>query len=578
MAEQQQQASNQAKVEINSKALSEELERELVSWVVDDSVSVPDMFVLTFRDPERTLIERSKAKVGSKVAVSLISEATPGGEKLVSGEITAIEADLDPLGTRTILRGFDESHRLFRGRVTQTYASVTYADVVKQVAQRAGIETGKIDSTSTVHEHVGQGNVSDWQFLRHLAAEVGYEVAVVDGKLEFRNPAQSDKAPKPGNNLATQDPLQLVFGSNLLRLHATVTSAEQVKEVSVRGWDPERKEAVVGQAPVETNGAKNSTTPAELAGKFGGDKRWVGTSVPHRTQAQVDVAAKAAATELAGAYAELDGTARGNPKLRAGTAVSLGRVGEPFDGRYVLTSTRHAYDADNGYTTSFTVSGRRERSLFGLAGGGGAQDGRHLIDGVVTAVVDDVHDPANLARVKVQLPWLGQDYVSHWARTVQPGAGKDRGQVVLPEVGDEVLVAFEQGDLNQPYVLGGLHNGVDKPPLGDGLVDGSTGAVKRRGFVSKLNHRLVFLDDESDKGIALLSGDDKLKLSLNGTTTTIKVTSAGKIEIEGATDVTVKAGANLNVEATSKLTLKGAQVEMTASGPVTVKGAQIKLN
>jgi uncharacterized protein involved in type VI secretion and phage assembly len=149
---------------------------------------------------------------------------------------------------------------------------------------------------------------------------------------------------------------------------------------------------------------------------------------------------------------------------------------------------------------------------------------------------------------------------------------------VLPEVGDEVLVAFEQGDLNQPYVLGGLHNGVDKPPLGDGLVDGSTGAVKRRGFVSKLNHRLVFLDDESDKGIALLSGDDKLKLSLNGTTTTIKVTSAGKIEIEGATDVTVKAGANLNVEATSKLTLKGAQVEMTASGPVTVKGAQIKLN
>jgi phage protein D/phage baseplate assembly protein gpV len=576
MAEQQQQASNQAKVEINGKPLPDDLERELIAWVVDDSISVPDMFVLTFRDPERTLIERSKAKVGAKVAVSLISEATPGGEKLVSGEITAIEADLDPLGTRTILRGFDESHRLFRGRVTHTYASVTYADVVRQVAQRAGIETGKIDSTSTVHEHVGQGNVSDWQFLRHLAAEVGYEVAVLDGKLEFRNPAASDKAPKASNDLSTQNPLQLVFGSNLLRLHATVTSAEQVKEVSVRGWDPERKEAVVGQAPVETNGAKNATTPAELAGKFGG-KSWVGTSVPHRTQAQVDVAAKAAAAELAGAYAELDGTARGNPKLRAGTAVSLGRVGEPFDGRYVLTSTRHAYDPDSGYTTSFTVSGRRERSLFGLTGGG-AGDGLPRIDGVVSAVVDDVHDPANQARVKVQFPWLGQEYVSHWARTLQPGAGKDRGQVVLPEVGDEVLVAFEQGDLNQPYVLGGVHNGVDKPPLGDGLVDGSTGAIKRRGFVSRLNHRLVFLDDEGDKGIALLSGDDKLRLSLNGSTTTIKVTSAGKIEIDGATDVTVKAGANLNVEATSKLTLKGAQVEMTASGPVTVKGAQIKLN
>jgi uncharacterized protein involved in type VI secretion and phage assembly len=149
---------------------------------------------------------------------------------------------------------------------------------------------------------------------------------------------------------------------------------------------------------------------------------------------------------------------------------------------------------------------------------------------------------------------------------------------VLPEVGDEVLVAFEQGDLNQPYVLGGLHNGVDRPPLGDGLVDGSTGAVKRRGFVSRLNHRLVFLDDDGDKGIALLTGDDQLRVALNGTTTTIKVTSAGKVEIDGATDVTVKAGANLTVEAGAKLALKGAQVDLAASGPVTVKGAQIKLN
>ena len=64
----------------------------------------------------------------------------------------------------------------------------------------------------------------------------------------------------------------------------------------------------------------------------------------------------------------------------------------------------------------------------------------------------------------------------------------------LPEVGDEVLVGFDHGDVDQPYVLGGLYNGVDKPPLQDDLIDGSDGKVNQRGFVSRLGHQLVFLD------------------------------------------------------------------------------------
>ena len=118
----------------------------------------------------------------------------------------------------------------------------------------------------------------------------------------------------------------------------------------------------------------------------------------------------------------------------------------------------------------------------------------------------------------------------------------------LPEVNDEVLVAFEQGDLRRPYVLGGLWNGVDKPKLGDGLVDGSTGDVKRRGFVSK-GHCLVFFDDDSDEGVAVLTGDKGLKVSLNKTKTTVHVSSSGAVKIDGAQDVRIKAGTNLAIEA-----------------------------
>ncbi len=117
--------------------------------------------------------------------------------------------------------------------------------------------------------------------------------------------------------------------------------------------------------------------------------------------------------------------------------------------------------------------------MLGLASGG-MRPG-HRQPGVVIAQVSDTQDPEKAGRVKLTFPWLSADYVSDWARTVQLGAGKDRGWTVLPEVGDEVLVAFEQGDFSRPTVLGGLYNGVDTMAAGPAdLIDSSSGAVNRR--------------------------------------------------------------------------------------------------
>jgi phage protein D len=574
MADQQQRHTNQLRVEVDGSPLADEVAQHLVAGVVDDDLNLPDLFSLSFRDGGREVIEQGRFQIGSKVRLSVVSDDSPGGEPLLSGEVTALEVEHDPGGTLTIVRGYDQSHRLFRGQRSQSYANVTYADVAGEVARRAGLRPGKIDATTPVHQHVSQGNQTDWQFLRGLAAEVGYEVVVVEGKLDFRRPSRSAEAPGSGD-LASENPLQLSLGSNLLRLRAVVTSAEQVREVEVRGWDVAQKRALIGSAPAATSSASLPVQPAELAVKFNGD-RHVGVEVPYRSQAEVDAAAKALAERVAGAFAELEGTARGNPKLRAGRPVSLGLVGEPFDGKYTPSSTRHVFDPDGGYTTAFTVSGRQQRSLRSLVGGGQGLD--LGLPGVVVGQVTDVRDPEGQGRVKLRYPWLSDGYVSDWARTVQPGAGSKRGAVVLPEVNDEVLVAFEMGDLRRPYVVGGLWNGMDPAPLGDDLVDASTGAVRRRGFVSKLGHCLVFFDDDADSGVAVLSADRGLRIALDVTGTTIHVASDGKVEIEGDADVTVKAGANLKLQAGASLELKGAEVSISADGPVQVKGNLIKLN
>ena len=125
--------------------------------------------------------------------------------------------------------------------------------------------------------------------------------------------------------------------------------------------------------------------------------------------------------------------------------------------------------------------------------GGGVTDNR--LAGVVVAQVSDVNDPQGHGRVRLTYPWLSDTYVSDWARTVQPGAGKDRGAVIVSEVGDEVLAAFELGDIRRPYVVGGLYNGVDTPKAGPtDIVDSGSGEINRRSFVSRRGHRLDFLD------------------------------------------------------------------------------------
>jgi len=404
-----------------------------------------------------------------------------------------------------------------------------------------------------------------------------YEVAVAEGKLSFRKPVPADGGPAAGT-LTTSNPLQLSLGTNLLSFRAVVTAAEQVNQVQVRGWDVAQKRSVVGVAAAAAGSAELSLTPKDVATKFAAPP-YIGVDVPYRTQAEVDTAAKAVAEQIGGAFAEFEGVARGNPALKAGSAISLALVGAPFDGKYTLSAVRHLYDSVTGYTTAITVSGRQQRSLLGLVNGGRSASGNPgTLPGVAPAQVTDVHDPDDMGRVKVKFPWLSDTYVSDWVRVVSIGAGANRGGIWLPEVNDEVLVTFEQGDLRRPYVLGGLHNGVDRPKLGDGLVDASSGAVTRRGFVSKKGNSLLFFDDDADNGVAILTGDSKLRLSLNGGMSTIRISSNGKVEIDGDGDILIKAGGNLTLQAQAKLALSGAQVSISGSGPVEVSGTPIKLN
>jgi phage protein D len=552
-------------IKIDGTPLADDLASLVVSAFVDDSRHLPDMFSIRFRDPDRIVVKKTAVEVGSKLVVAALAPGAASSTVLIDGEVTALDAEFDTSGTFTILRGFDPAHRLFRGRHTETYTQVTASDVATKIAKRAGVSVGTIDATRTVFDHVSQCGMTDWEFLSGIAREIGYQLAVREGKFEFRKPAESSTAPaaSPGNS---SDPLVLHLGSDLLSFRSTVTSADQVKEVEVRGWDVAQKKALTSTAQAKTSSASLPTvSPEDLAHRFG-DPTLVSADVPYRTQAEVDSAAVALADDVASAFAEFTGVARGNPELKAGAAFSVADIGAPWEGKYTISGSRHSYDPTTGYTNMIAVTGSEERSIFGLT----TTPGKGTLPGVVVGQVSDANDPEKLGRIKVTYPWLSDSYVSDWARTVQPGAGPDRGATVVPEVGDEVLVAFEH-DMRRPYVLGGLFNGVDKAAEGKlELIDGS-GAVNRRSFVSRLGHRLDFFDKKGQTdGITAATAEDSLYLQLDAANTKVTVHSDGSVLVEGSSGIVIDAGG-------SKLELKGSEVSVTAQGTLNLKGAQTTL-
>ena len=551
-------------VEIDGTALAADIVPLLISAYVDDSQQYPDLFELRFRDPGHIVLPKSAAKVGSTVKISVMTSTGTSPTALMTGEVTALQTEFDTGGTFTVIRGYDAAHRLFRGRRTEASTQMTASDIATKVAQRAGLQTGDVTSTTTVYEHVSQAGTNDWDLLQRLAADVGFEITVREGKFGFGPPTEASGAPAAGGP-QSKNPLVLRLGADLLRFRAVVTSAQQVKEVEVRGWDTATKQALTSTKPAETKAvALPDIDPAKLAKTFG-DAKYVATDVPHRTQAEVDTASAALAEAIAETFAELEAVAKGNPEVRAGVAVTVDGLGTPFDGKYTVTTSRHRFDPDTGYTTAFSVTGVHDRTLLGLASGAGPA--ATAPPGVVIAKVDDVNDPEKSGRVRLNFPWLSDDYVSAWARTVQAGAGKDRGTMIVPEVGDEVLVVFEQGDFRRPYVLGGLHNGVDLPSSkGIPVIDAGSGAVNRRSLVSRNGHR-IDLHDENGKteGINLASGDGKVSLLLDSTGTKVTLHSDGTVLIEATQGIVVDS-------ASAKLELKAGQIALTATQGVTVDG------
>jgi phage protein D len=607
----------------------------IVECVVENSLHLPDacsirLHVDPIDDHQLKVLDNDLIREGKEVEIS-------GGygndlKPLFHGEITSIEVDLSAFGLSSLtVRCMNLGHRLHRGRKRQTFLQVTDADIVKKVGQSAGL-TVVAESTPNIYEWVLQNNETDWEFLSKLAQRAGARL-YVKGKEELRFEHVKDSA---------GETLKLTWGRELRSFRPRTAASPQVNKVIVRGWDMRGKQAVVGTSkePRGNPKTKESKLGPDVGTSAYGSATMVVVDRPVATMGEAEALAQSLFDEISGEFLEADGLCTGLPDLLAGKTVEIDNIGSRFGGKYFVTSTTHTYTPAEGYATQFAVDGKRATTLLSTLRVFDGSDRAPLGSQIVVGIVTNNEDPDNLGRVKVRYPWLDEKEESHWARIASPMAGPNRGLYILPEIDDEVLVAFEHGDIHRPFVLGALWNGVDTP------VEGNSAAVKgakvnRRTLKTRIGHT-VLLDDTDGKGemrlttanghfltlddknkqvtarsrtghtvtldddknlvlvvdksgnnkMTIKTGDNSITFECNGN---FKVAAKGKVSVEGKQGIELTTPMNIDVKATSKLSMQGqagvdvktpammtleatGMTTLKASGILTIQGSLVKIN
>lgn len=326
---------------------------EVMAIIVDDDLNQPAMCVVTLRNKLNQY--NGKYKAADSVEVKMgggtrrSAEGTGDGDKqtVFKGEVVGVECAYKQGGdNRLSIRAFNKMHRLLRGKKSKTFQEMSDQDVASQIASECGLSAQCGSSPKITHKHIYQHNQDNLSFLRVRAARLGFAVWCEDTKLYFDAPkldADSglefvlDQQPKDGSR------------DKLKSFNARLSTAHVLKKVTVRGWNPEKKEEVVGEASPASSPLGSSNAASGL-----GDFGTVETYVCDHPVESVDAAkaiAKAKLDEASMGFLTAEAEAMGNAKLKAGIVIKIKvNLDEPtdrFNGKYLVSGVTHRYTADN---------------------------------------------------------------------------------------------------------------------------------------------------------------------------------------------------------------------------------------
>ncbi len=540
---------------IDDTEVDETLSKRIREVRILSYLRLPDMCTLSIvyqkgQEGEDQPIDSHPFDIGKSLEVKLGGRDQLTTTSLFKGQVVSLELNFGAGGVELMVRAFDRSHALIRARRIRTFQNQTTSDIVSKILGEAGF-TAHCDNTGDPHDFMAQDNETDWDFIWHLAERVGFEFVVQDHDAYFRKPT-------------AENPVALQWPQTLRSFSPRVTATQQANQVTLSTHDPKTKQTIDATASSPDQVARIGVERSSVAGAFDGADVHIATE-PVKNQSEGQAVAQALLDKLANGYIAAEGVSDGNPSIRAGTAVQVSGLGQKFSGLYRVAAATHVLRGGATYETHFANS--PAHTLLGSVGGdraGGARPpfGSQLVLGIVT----NNDDPDDMGRVRVRYPALAPDAEGAWARIASVSAGNARGLMMLPVVGEEVLVGFEHDDTTRPYVLGSLFNGTDLP--GDDLTQSKDGS-----FAVLSDQKIV----ATAKDAMNLTTKQSLTVSADQN---ISETAQQSYTIESQQgDISVKADmGNVTIEGTQSVTIKcgGSSIQIGPSG-VTVSGPMISL-
>lgn len=489
---------------------------------VVDFLRLPDVCTVQVTYPGGDGVDSQPFAIGSALEIRLGAADELLTQTLFKGQVLTIEPEFGAGGCSVRVRAFDRAHVLHSARRVRTFQNQTTGDIVGKVVSEAGL-SARCDVPGEPHEFVQQDNETDWDFIWRLADRAGLEFVVDDKLGELRRPTAAS-------------PIDLDWPGKLRSFRPRITAVQQVGEATVRARDPLSGQVIAVSATrpeqIAQIGIKRSSVVLADAAVH------VATE-PVATPAEGKVLAQALLDRLANGYIAAEGIAPGNPKIRAGSAVNVTGVGANFSGIYRVASSVHVLRSGS-YETQFANS--VEHTAVGMLGAGAARSAPDFGSQLVIGIVTNNDDPEGFARVRVSYPALSDELEGAWARIASTSAGNERGLMMLPLVGEEVLIGFEHDDTRRPYVLGSLFHGTAEP--GDDLLQDRDGSFA-------------------------LKSDTKIHIQA---TQDITLKGAAKLVVDITGDVEEKIGGARKTETTGKTTLKATQAFEIDGQSVTISG------
>ncbi len=466
----------------------------------------------------------------------------------------------------------DAAYRMTTARRSRYFKELRDSQLFEDLAGFHELKTD-VTKTDATHPEVVQYQVSDWDFLISRAERLGHRVLTLDGTLKV-SPPEFDE---PSHTLG--------YGDGIFDLDLSLDGRTQPGKVVARSWDAVEQEVLEAEAVGDEPPTPGDLSGASIAKETGPE------AIELRHQGSMDASAldawaSAHLRQLRLSKVRGSVKVQGDHTLLPGRVVKLAGLGARFNGSAFVCGVTHRI-ASGDWLTELQVGleptiHEERHQIAPLPGDGFAPP----VSGLHVGTVTDLEDPTGEDRVRVRIPLIDTANDGTWVRMARAYAGSSRAAIFRPEIGDEVAIAFIDGDPGQGVLLGALSSSARPAPI----EASNKNFVK--GIVTSSNLRLLF-DDEApkvtvatEKGntIVVSDGDQAIKIEdqhgnrIEMNSDGIEIVSAGTLTCRSTGDVSIE-GSNVATKASGNLSAEGsAQAQLSSSGTTVVKGSLVQIN